>query len=809
MATAGFLITHQVPAPMTLPAYEKLGSFYLGRTYDAATSADTKDLLLYDSRDLTTHAVCVGMTGSGKTGLCLALLEEAAIDGIPAIVIDPKGDLGNLKLTFPGLTPGDFRPWVDPGEAARKGLDSDAYAASTSEIWKKGLAAWEQDGERIQRFRDAVDVEIYTPGSNAGTPLSVLRSFDAPPPELRDDTTALRDRISAAVSGLLGLLGIDADPLRSREHILLATIFDQAWAAGTSLDIAGLIQSIQKPSFTKVGVFDLESFFPAKERLGLAMSINNLLAAPGFATWMEGEPMDVQRLLYTPAGKPRVAIVSIAHLNDAERMFVVTLLLNEVVAWMRRQSGTSSLRALLYMDEIFGYFPPSAMPPSKIPLLTLMKQARAFGLGVVLSTQNPVDLDYKGLSNAGTWFIGRLQTERDKARVIDGLLSGGDGSLDKAALEPLIANLGNRVFLMRNVHDDAPALFRTRWALSYLKGPMTLQEIGRLKPAGEQRPVAGDRPDRASPAPATGHQPPSTSTKPMIPAGVTEHHLAGAASGGTYRPRVAATVRTHFVDAKWGLDTWETHTYLAPLLDDETGPDWAQAIVSADLKDRLQTAAPAGASYTDAPAAVLRPQNYAAWSKQLGEYVYQTAKLDVFSCPLLKMTSAPGGAEGDFRAHISLALREKRDAEIDKLRKKYAPRLTALTEQVRRGEERVERERSQVTDQTVQTAISIGTTLLGALLGRKALSSTNLGRAGTAVRSAGRVAREKADVGRAQEGVEVQSQRLSDLQNELELEIGKLQGELDPSVIDVETISVKARKSDTSVTPAALVWVAG
>ncbi|MEQ1579029.1 MAG: DUF87 domain-containing protein [Steroidobacteraceae bacterium] len=791
---------------MALPAYEKLGSFYLGRTYDAATSADTRDPLLYDSRDLTTHAVCVGMTGSGKTGLCLALLEEAAIDGIPAIVIDPKGDLGNLKLTFPNLTPGDFRPWVDPGEAARKGLDPDAYAASTSEIWKKGLADWEQDGDRIQRFRDAVDVEIYTPGSNAGTPLSVLRSFDAPPPELRDDTTALRDRISAAVSGLLGLLGIDADPLRSREHILLATIFDQAWRAGTSLDIAALIQSIQKPSFTKVGVFDLESFFPAKERLGLAMSINNLLAAPGFATWMEGEPMDVQRLLYTPAGKPRVAIVSIAHLNDAERMFVVTLLLNEVVAWMRRQSGTSSLRALLYMDEIFGYFPPSAMPPSKIPLLTLMKQARAFGLGVVLSTQNPVDLDYKGLSNAGTWFIGRLQTERDKARVIDGLLSGGDGSLDKAELEPLIANLGNRVFLMRNVHDDAPVLFRTRWALSYLKGPMTLQEIGRLKPvASASAQSAGASPSSATSATRAA---PAAAQKPMIPAGVTEYHLAGAA-GGTWRPHVVATVRTHFVDAKWGLDTWETQTYLAPLLDDESGPDWTQSTVSADLKDRLQTTGPAGAAYAEAPASVLRPQNYAAWSKQLGEYVYQTAKLDVFSCPLLKMTSAPGGSEGDFRAHIALALREKRDAEIEKLRKKYAPRLTALTEQVRRNEERVEREKSQVTDQTMQTAISIGTTLLGALLGRKALSSTNIGRAGTAVRSAGRVAREKADVGRAQEGVEAKSQQLTDLQSELELEIGKLQGELDPSVIDVETISVKVRKSDTSVTPAALVWVAG
>ncbi len=787
---------------MSLPAYEKLGALYLGRTYDPVKAADTSETLLYDSRDLTTHAVCVGMTGSGKTGLCLALLEEAAIDGVPAIVIDPKGDLGNLLLTFPELKPADFRPWVDPGEAARKNLDPDAFAATTAETWRKGLADWDQDGARIQRFRDAVDIRIYTPGSNAGTPLSVLKSFDAPPPELRDDATALRDRISAAVSGLLGLLGIDADPLRSKEHILLATLFDQAWRAGENLDLAGIIQSIQKPPFTKVGVFDLETFFPAKERLGLAMSINNLLAAPGFSTWMEGEPLDIQRLLYTPAGKPRVSIVSIAHLNDAERMFVVTLLLSEIVAWMRRQSGTSSLRALLYMDEIFGYFPPSAMPPSKIPLLTLMKQARAFGLGVVLSTQNPVDLDYKGLSNAGTWFIGRLQTERDKARVIDGLLSGGDGSLDKATIEPLIANLGNRVFLMRNVHDDAPVLFRTRWALSYLKGPLTLQEIGRLKTADPETPSSS--PERKASSPSRASQP--AAGKPMIPSGIPEYH---SGSGTEYRPHVVATVRTHFVDSKWGLDTWETHSYLAPLLDDGSGPDWSQATVAGDLKDKLQTQATPGASYAEVPAAMLRAQNYAAWSKQLGDYVYQTAKLDVFTCPLLKMTSAPGGSEGDFRARIALSLRERRDAEIDKLRKKYAPRLATLGDQIRRGEEKIQREKAQVSDQTMHTAISVGTTILGALFGRKALSSANIGRAGTAMRGAGRIAREKGDVARAEEGFEAQTQKLTDLQSELDLEISRLQGELDPAVIDIETVSVKARKSDTSVTPAALVWVAG
>jgi hypothetical protein len=404
-----------------MPDFEKLGAFYLGREYDLETAKPRDELLLYDAKDLTTHAVCVGMTGSGKTGLCLSLLEEAAIDGIPAIAIDPKGDLGNLLLTFPELRPEDFRSWIDPGEAARSGITLDELAEQTAKRWREGLAAWGQQPARIARFRDSADVAIYTPGANAGLPLALLRSFAAPPQAIRDDADALRERIAGAVSGLLSLVGIDADPLRSREHILLSRVLDEAWRAGREVQLADLVREIQSPSFKQVGVVDLESFFPAKDRFELAMSLNNLLASPGFAAWREGEPLDIQRLLYTSEGKPRLSILSIAHLSDAERMFFVTLLLNEVVAWMRSQSGTSSLRALLYMDEVFGYFPPTANPPSKMPMLTLLKQARAYGLGVMLATQNPVDLDYKGLSNAGTWFLGRLQTERDKARVLDGL----------------------------------------------------------------------------------------------------------------------------------------------------------------------------------------------------------------------------------------------------------------------------------------------------------------------------------------------------------------------------------------------------
>jgi hypothetical protein len=401
--------------------FEKLGAFYLGRRHDLSQGKTLDELLLYDSKDLTTHAVCVGMTGSGKTGLCLSLLEEAAIDGVPAIAIDPKGDLGNQALAFPNLAPADFRPWIDESVAASKGLSADDYAAQTAEQWRNGLAGWGQDGARVGRYKDAAEVAIYTPGSNAGLPLTVLKSFDAPPAEVIDDADAFRDRVAGAASGLLALLGISINPVQSREHILISNLLDRAWREGRNLDLPRLIGEIQSPPFERVGVLDLESFYPAKDRGTLAMTLNNLLASPSFARWMEGEPLSIKRLLHTPEGKPRISIISIAHLADAERMFLVTILLNEVLTWMRGQAGTSALRALLYMDEVFGYFPPTANPPSKTPMLTLLKQARAYGLGIVLATQNPVDLDYKGLSNTGTWFLGRLQTERDKLRVLDGL----------------------------------------------------------------------------------------------------------------------------------------------------------------------------------------------------------------------------------------------------------------------------------------------------------------------------------------------------------------------------------------------------
>jgi hypothetical protein len=788
--------------------YEKLGAFYLGRVFDAAAGKLSEDPLLYDSRDLTTHAICVGMTGSGKTGLCLAMLEEAAIDGIPAICIDPKGDLGNLMLTFPQLAPQDFAGWVDSGEASRRNLSVEQYAAQVSQQWQAGLAEWDQAPDRIARFRDAADVAIYTPGSESGLPLSVLQSLSPPPAELLADGDALAERIGSVVSGLLTLLGRDADPLKSREHILLSNLLELAWRAGRAVDLATLVATVQKPGVDKLGALDLETFFPAKDRMELALAINGLLASPRFATWTRGEPLDAQRLLFTPEGKPRIAIISIAHLSDAERMFVVTLLLNEVIGWMRRQPGTSSLRAILYMDEIFGYFPPTAVPPSKPPMLTLLKQARAYGLGVVLATQNPVDLDYKGLGNTGTWLIGRLQTERDRDRLLDGLttaLAGGGPSREELA--GLVGSLTQRVFLMRNVHDDAPVLLKSRWALSYLRGPLTPAEIGRLMaPRKQQAANHGVPPLGTTPQAAAAASAAITATRPPLPAEIEEAFLPvrGAADRITYQPRAFGLAKLHFVDKSAGVDEWQQVGLAATIADDGKDVLWDESEACASTA--LTRDAVAGATFADLPTGAQRAANYAQWGKSLTAYLYQNQKLQLWSCDALKLLSKPGESEGDFRSRLALNVREQRDAQAGKLREKFGPKLATLQGQLQRARERAERERGQLSQQKFQTAISVGATILGAFLGRKAVSVGNIGRATTAAKSATRIGRESDDVQRADESAGQIEQRIADLNKECEAAIAALDTSLDAQRLELRAVSVTPRKSDIAVGKVLLLW---
>jgi hypothetical protein len=799
--------------------YEKLGVFYLGRERDLATGESTNTPLLYDSRDLTTHGVIVGMTGSGKTGLAVSLLEEAVIDGVPAIAIDPKGDLGNLMLTFPDLQPADFRPWVDEGEASRKGLTPDQFAEQTAQTWAKGLGDWGQDGGRIERFRSSAEVAIYTPGSSAGIPLSVLKSLSAPPQALLNDRDALRERVMASVSGLLTMLGIEADPVRSREHILLSNLVDRAWSEGRDLDLAALIRDIQSPPFDRVGVLDVESFYPTNERADLAMQMNNLLASPGFSAWMEGEPLDIQRLLWTPEGKPRLSIISIAHLADAERMFFVTLLLNEVVTWMRGQSGTSSLRALLYMDEVFGYLPPVANPPSKLPMLTLYKQARAFGLGVVVATQNPVDLDYKGLANAGTWFLGRLQTERDKARVMEGLegASAAAGkAFDQAKYDELLARLGSRVFLMNNVNDDVPVLFQTRWALSYLRGPLTRAQIQTLmadrKPAAPLAAEPDKTGDVAGPAQST---PPSPETqRPLLPPEIPETFLAwrGSPLEGEslqYRATLLGSARLHYVDSRAGIDVWEQATLLAPLPADDGPPDWEGAQPLDPERLELESAPDQRATFDALPAAATRARSYKTWSGSLEDTLYRTRSLKIPSHSVTELTAVSGEAEGDFRVRVQQRLRELRDAEVDKLRDRFAPKIQQLIDREQRAQQKLQRESEEYQQQKMQSMFSIGASLIGALFGggrRRGVSATQINRAASSLGRAGRAWSEREDIDSAEETVEQVQQRRAEMEQELEREVADVTSRFDPESVVLETTEIRPRKSDISVERMSLAW---
>ena len=805
-----------------MESFEKLGVFYLGRVGDPQVDPDGRELLLYDSKDLTTHAICVGMTGSGKTGLCLSLLEEAALDGIPAIAIDPKGDLGNLLLTFPRLDPSDFRPWVDEGEASRQGISPDELATRTATMWKEGLSRWGEDGGRIERMRAAADFAIYTPGSTAGLPLSLLQSFN-PPPAGSADGDALRERIAATVAGLLALLGIDADPVKSRETILLSALLQKAWSAGTGLDLPSLIRQVQSPPFDRIGVMDLESFYPAKERFTLSLALNNLLASPGFASWMEGEPLDVARLLWTREGKPRVSILSIAHLSDTERMFFVTILLNEVVSWMRAQTGTSSLRAILYMDEVFGYFPPTANPPSKLPLLTLMKQARAFGLGVVLATQNPVDLDYKGLSNAGTWILGRLQTERDKARVLEGLegVSSATGApFDRQKMEAILAGLKSRVFVLNNVHEDQPVVFESRWCMSYLRGPLTRAQIQRLmgsRKSAQPLPTAASAIPRVPPVSApsadSGAQALAgieVAGRQVLPPGLQEFFIP-ARGGATeaarlrYRPALLGTAKVHFVQARQGLDLWEDVILLSLLDVAQLDALWDKAMELEGEPD-LEAAPAPGASLAALPAAARQARSYEGWKKDLSDALYRNRSLELFSCSQLKQASRAGEPEGDFRVRLATTLRERRDKEVEALRARYAARVASLWDRISRAQQRVSVQQSQYDSQKIQTAISAGAAILGALFGRKALSVGNLGRSTTAVRGVGRAAREKEDVGRAEESVEQLQQDLADLQSRIESEISTLQQGSDAASLQLESLVLRPKKTDIQVGKLLLVW---
>jgi hypothetical protein len=717
---------------------EQPARFYLGREYDLANKAVLDRPILYDSQDLVTHGVVVGMTGSGKTGLCINLLEEAALDGIPCILIDPKGDLTNLLLQFPDLDwQKDFLPWLDPDDGRQKGVSLEEYAKQLAEQWKKGLAEWGQQPERIKRLKEAVDYRVFTPGSEAGLPLSILQTFAAPKGTVSRE--ALNQKIDATTTALLGLTGISSDPVQSREHILIAQILLNAWSKGKDIDLRQLIMQIQEPPLSQIGAFDVDTFYPEKDRLKLAVALNNLLAAPSFSTWITGDPLDLSKLLASK-GKPRHLIFYIAHLDDAQRMFFVTLLLEEVLNWTRKQTGTGNLRAILYFDEVFGYLPPHpANPPTKGPLMTLLKQARAFGVGILLATQNPVDLDYKALSNAGTWFVGKLQTERDKARLVEGLqgVAAERGTLnDKSYLETVISALGNRIFLLHDVHRGQPVLFKSRHALSFLRGPLTRDQIELLmKPVKEAEAARAvkDAPDNGGPpaaiplcpkcqaelsgqgtvciqcgqplprvqesqfkqalqdqaAPTRSAEAGNTAgAAPKLPASVNQYYLpvpprsGRNASAVVYQPSLLGFAEVVFADRRRGIEVRQTYRWLAEAPASGQEAAWRSArVIEAALGD-LGAGPQAGASWLEVPDSLITAKNWRALERSFTDYLCANAQLALLENRKLGLVSEAGEDGQAFGLRCRAAARQEAEKALAAERIKFGPRFAALGAQL-------------------------------------------------------------------------------------------------------------------------------
>lgn len=815
---------------------ERKAAFYLGKRYDPDLRAVLdNEPVLYDARDLTTHAVCVGMTGSGKTGLCIGLLEEAALDGIPSIIIDPKGDMANLLLTFPDLAPADFEPWVNLDDARRKGQSVSDYAAVVANQWREGLADSGQSGERIRRLKDAAEYVVYTPGSEAGVPISILQTFRAPQASWDDEEENLRELIAGTVSAILGLLGIPADPVRSREHILLSHIFEHFWRRGEDLDLARLIDAIQKPPVARLGVFDVDVFYPEKDRFELAMRLNSVVASPSFENWMSGPPLDIDRLMHTPDGRPTISIFYIAHLNEAERMFFVTLLLEQVTTWMRHQSGTTSLRALLYFDELFGYFPPHpANPPSKRPLLTLLKQARAFGLGLVLTTQNPVDLDYKGLTNAGTWFVGKLQTDRDKARLLEGMegiVSEADTLLDRGYLDRVISSLDSRVFLLHNVHARQPLLFKTRWTMSYLRGPLTRQQIRTLmKPLKEAgfplaAPPAQPQAMAAPNAPQGTWQPPAgyVPVQPRINARVAQYFFPVEISDKRairdllrYHRRALDVKSTHLIyqpylvgiasvlydDKRPGFSQEQRISCVMPLPDAHSFVHWEEHLVEPPDPRDLSATADGTAHFAPLPDGMSDSPPYTRLRDEFVDYIYREQSVVVLTHPDFGLKAAPGETEAEFRARCEEVARRKLEIEMEDVQRRFGRELERTRNKLSQEERELEADRLEHKGRKREEVLSAGESLLGIILGRR--SSRQLSQASRKRRLTNKAL---AEVRESEELIEKLKARIVELGQAQQQTMAEVRQRWAEAATQYREERLRPRKSDIHLEAFGLAWM--
>ena len=766
--------------------YEKLGLFYLGRDIDKTTQEATEALTLLKNKNFTTHAAIIGMTGSGKTGLGIGIIEEAAIDNIPSILIDPKGDMGNLLLTDPKFDPKSFEPWVKD-EAHSKEKDVAEYAKGIANMWQEGIKRDHQDQTRVAKLH-AVEKTIYTPGSSAGISINILGSLEAPPQEVLSDADTFASYLKSTVSSLLSLIKVEADPVSSKEYLLIAQILANRWTAGKNISLEELIGAIISPSFEKIGVLPLESFYPQDKRFTLATKFNSIIASPTFSAWLQGENLDIQKLLYDENGKAKIAILSIAHLSDEERMFFLTILLNKYIAWMRRQSGTSALKALLYMDEIYGYFPPSKNPPSKEPMMLLLKQARAFGTGVILSTQNPVDLDYKGLSNIGTWFIGRLQTSQDIERVIDGLGGKVGASYSKSEIKDLLANLKKRTFFLKSAHLEDIRVFSTRWVMSYLKGPLKAAEISQLMASKKS----------ATPQTLASKTKKNDDYQEFVHLdnSIEQSYAIDVTGQNNFRATLQAKIEVNYFNQSKNIDENE-ELCLNLELYEEDDINWEDA-ENLDSCPNFTEAKPSNATFASLSSDISEDKGLKRTKKELVDWIYRNKRLTLFKTTSPRLTSTANESLGDFKVRLKDILDEKKEKEIDKLQERYEKKEKTLLKRLQRAQDKVEKEEADASKSLIDTGIAV----LGALFGRS--SSAKLGRA---FNKGSRALKERGDIGRAEEALDEVYEDIELLAEELEDKIDELSLKYDVDNVEIKDASIKPKKSDIDVEELSLVWV--
>ena len=756
---------------------------YLGKLYDLTKKKILTDQpLLYDLDDLTTHAIVTGMTGSGKTGLCVGLLEEAALQNIPAIIIDPKGDLTNLMLHFPEMRADDFEPWINPDLAKSEGKTIAELAASTAETWKKGLQDWEITSEDLQKLQSNVDRAIYTPGSSKGIAVDILTSFNAPEVDWEENEESLREMISSTVTALLTLVGFkDIDPLRSREHILIANIIEHSWKKGKELDLPSLILEIQDPPLTKLGAFPVDTFYPKKERGELALQLNNFLASPSFQSWIEGQPLDIDRFLFTPQGKARHSIFYLAHLDDTERMFFTTLLFAAIDAWMRKQTGTTSIRALLYFDEILGYLPPVANPPSKPLIIRLLKQARAFGLGLVLTTQNPIDVDYKALSNAGTWMIGRLQTDQDKQRLLDGLETAA-GGMSRSSVDKTISALGKRVFLLQNVHEKQPVIFQTRWAMDYLTGPLALRQIPALNK------LAGVQPSQDNNSAVEASQTYSTApTQAAVSSGGAVIYTRTGTQPKGEKAALIGQAEVSFYSRSPAINTSHSITVIMPD-PPQKALDWEASVVQ-DVKEDSFSPTSDG-KFTDGVMAawMMDEKWWQTQEKEFENWIYETDSYSVFRHKESGLQSEEGEDKTAFELRCQKTIQNKLQTELDVLERKFQTRLTSAQNKIDRQKLRVEKYESEVNSRRVEMLSKGGQAVLTLLTKKKV---TGVSSSLTKKRMFDEA---QAKLEEAQQVLSDYQEALAQLQNDLEDEKGNIQDKWSDPAATIEEIRLTPTK---------------